>query len=230
MNELIVAGTEIKVDSRQIAECAGKRHDNILVDIRKEVEELGEVGLLIFKESYYINSQNKVQPCYIMNEDGAMQLALKYDAMTRFKVIQKLKELKDQMKQEATPQSINSKMLFQIAQSLEEKEKQILLLSPKAESFDCFISGENLQDMTTTAKVLKWGRNTLFSELRKRKVLRGNNTPYQEYIDRGYFEVKEKPIEMSGQIINKPQTYCTPKGIDWLHKFLNREAIQCTNS
>ena len=95
-------------------------------------------------------------------------------------------------------------------------------MKPKAEQFDRFISGENLQDMNTAAKALGWGRNRLFSELRNREILRFNNTPYQQYIDRGYFDVKEKPIEMSGQIINKPQTYVTSKGIAWLDKLLNK--------
>jgi anti-repressor protein len=118
--------------------------------------------------------------------------------------------------------TVDSSMLFQIAEALKEKEQQVLMLTPKAESFDKFINGENLQDMATCAKVLGWGRNTLFAHLRENGVLRYDNTPYQQYIDRGYFEVKEKSIEMHGQTINKPQTYCTAKGIDWLHKFLNK--------
>jgi phage antirepressor YoqD-like protein len=102
-----------------------------------------------------------------------------------------------------------------------EEERQALL--PKAEQFDKFISGENYQDMNTTAKVLGWGRNKLFAELRQRKILMSDNRPYQRYIDAGYFVVKEKPIQMGGQVINKPQTYVTAKGVSWLEKLLSKE-------
>lgn len=116
---------------------------------------------------------------------------------------------------------------FNIPQTLPEalrlaadlaEQNQILL--PKAEQFDKFMSGENLQDMNTAAKVLGWGRNKLFKELKDRKILRFNNTPYQEYIDRNYFVVKEKPIQMGDNAINYCQTYLTAKGIDYLSKIL----------
>lgn len=104
-----------------------------------------------------------------------------------------------------------------------EEERQALL--PKAEQFDKFISGENYQDMNTAAKVLGWGRNKLFAELRRRKILMSDNRPYQRYIDAGYFVVKEKPIQMGGQVINKPQTYVTAKGVSWLEKILSKEGV-----
>jgi anti-repressor protein len=109
----------------------------------------------------------------------------------------------------------------------EEREKTKLLQSkveeakPKVDSFDKFISGENLQDMSTAAKVLSWGRNKLFARLRTDKIFRADNTPYQSYIDRGYFKVKETPVLISGEVLNKPQTYVTAKGVDWLSKILN---------
>jgi anti-repressor protein len=104
-----------------------------------------------------------------------------------------------------------------------EEERQALL--PKADQFDKFISGENYQDMNTAAKALGWGRNKLFAELRERKILMADNRPYQTYIDRGYFVVKEKPIDMGGTVFNKPQTYVTAKGLSWLEKVLNESGV-----
>lgn len=99
-----------------------------------------------------------------------------------------------------------------LADEWEEKQK----LLPKAQSYDQFISANNNQDMNKVAKTLGIGRNKLFALLRAKEVLRKDNTPYQKFIDRGYFEVKEKPIAMGGQVINKVQTYVTAKGVDWL--------------
>lgn len=92
MNQLITSN--IEMTSLDISEIVGKRHADVMRDIRKEVDELGvEIGQRIFAQSSYINSQNKEQPCYKFSKDGAMQLALKYDAKTRYKVIKRIEEL-----------------------------------------------------------------------------------------------------------------------------------------
>ena len=50
--------------SLEIAEITGKRHDNVLADIRDEIKKLGaNLGLLIFQETNYINEQNKLILC-----------------------------------------------------------------------------------------------------------------------------------------------------------------------
>lgn len=129
-----------------------------------------------------------------------------------------------------TPQKVeeillNPDIIIQLATALKEERQKRLELEPKAEQFDKFISGENYQDMNTVAKALGWGRNNLFKELRNRKILMSDNRPYQRYIDAGYFVVKEKPIQMGGQVINKPQTYVTAKGVSWLEKILSKKGV-----
>lgn len=74
--------------------------------------------------------------------------------------------------------------------------------------------------MNMVAKSLGTGRNRLFQFLRDQKVLLANNAPYQRFIDAGYFVVKEKPIQMGDEVINKTQTYVTAKGVDWIAKLL----------
>ena len=60
------------------------------------------------------------------------------------------------------------------------------------------------------------GRNRLYKELRKHKVLMHNNLPYQYYIDREYFVTSENIIWNGYTHINVPQTFITPKGQLWL--------------
>src|SRR5690625_2622226 len=92
MNQLMT--NDIKMSSLDIAEVTGKRHADVMRDVRREVEELGvEIGQRIFAQSSYVNKQNKEQPCYTFGKKGAMQLALKYDAKTRFRVIEYVEEL-----------------------------------------------------------------------------------------------------------------------------------------
>lgn len=127
-----------------------------------------------------------------------------------------------------TPETIekvllNPDTIIQLATALKEEKQRRLMLEPKAMAFDTFMDGSNLQTMNDVAKCLGIGRNKLFEFLRKKKIIRANNTPYQEYIDRGYFEAKEKPIKMGDASINYVQTFVTAKGVDYLRKVLEKE-------
>lgn len=125
---------EIRMTSLDIAEITGKEHKNIMRDIRKEIEELGEeVGRLIFEQSVYLNSQNKEQPCYIFGKKGAMQLALKYDAETRYKVIGRIEELEKRIQhppvlteRQAIIQSL--KLTAELAEEQEEIKRDVSML------------------------------------------------------------------------------------------------------
>jgi anti-repressor protein len=109
---------------------------------------------------------------------------------------------------------------LRLAADLQEKIERD---KPKVESYDRFISGENYQKVGEVAKILGYGRNNFFKKLRQMGLLMSDNTPYQKYIDRGYFVVKEKPIQMGDQVINKPQTYITAKGIAYIDKLLHHQ-------
>ena len=59
---------------------------------------------------------------------------------------------------------------------------------------------DNLIDMNAMAKLaveenIPIGRNRLFRWLRENEILMSGNLPYQKYIDRGYFAVKESVFE-----------------------------------
>jgi prophage antirepressor-like protein len=118
-----------------------------------------------------------------------------------------------------------TKTLFKgVLETVRKQNEQIAMMKPKAEAHDKFISGENYQSMAVVAKALGTGRNRLYDFLRKQKILMSNNVPYQEYIDRGYFVVKEKSIQMGEQVINKPQTYVTAKGVDFIFRLLQEKS------
>ena len=119
--------------------------------------------------------------------------------------------------------------LLALIESIEEKERleaenQVLL--PKAEKYDTFIDGVNVQKMNDVAKSLGYGRNKLFEFLRKQKVLMKDNIPYQRYINSGYFTVKETPIKKGSFYVNKPQTYVTSKGVDFIDDLLKENNIE----
>ncbi|MBO1003157.1 Rha family transcriptional regulator [Pseudogracilibacillus auburnensis] len=120
MNQLM--SKNIRMTSLDIAEIVGKEHKNVMRDIRIEIEELGdEVDQLIFEPIERLDSRNRKQPCYQFGKDGAMQLALKYDAKTRYKVIKRIEELENQPQ---LPMN-NTKLLLETALKHETKIETI---------------------------------------------------------------------------------------------------------
>jgi Rha family phage regulatory protein len=139
MNDLIrIENGEVKLDSRMIAEHFDKEHKNVLADIRDEIEklEIAELdGGLIFKPSSYTNQQNKSQPCYEMTEEGALQLAARYDAVARRKLIVKIKELKQQASRPMT----QAEIIAASAQQLVEMERKVNRLDTRlTDALDVF--------------------------------------------------------------------------------------------
>lgn len=60
------------------------------------------------------------------------------------------------------------------------------------------------------------GEKRLYKLLRKHDVLMSSNDPYQSFVDRGYFVVKETPYNTPyGEELNRT-TLVTPKGQIWL--------------
>lgn len=113
----------------------------------------------------------------------------------------------------------------------EQKEKhalqqQLQLIEPKAEIYDIAMSAGNAQPMSVIAKTLGIGRNKLFEFLRQQCILRQNNEPYQQYLNRGYFAIRQVPITRSnGFVENKPQTLVTAKGLDYIANILKAHGL-----
>ena len=81
------------MSSREIAEIVGKEHKNILADIRDEVEKLENKGIraeLIFQPGEYLDKNNQKRPMYILTREGVLQLAARYSAVVRFRLIEKV--------------------------------------------------------------------------------------------------------------------------------------------
>ena len=91
---------------------------------------------------------------------------------------------------------------------------------------------EDLIDMNAMAKLaadknFNIGRTRLFRWLKEMGVLMSNNLPYQRYIDRRYFVVKESVFEVKGMKKTYRQTFVTGKGqlfiIGLLRKYYGKE-------
>jgi len=86
------------MSSLEIAEITGKRHDRILKDSRKMLEELGLIGVVkidasSFVETSYQNSQNKAQPMFILDKELTFTLIAGYSVKLRHLIVKRWLEL-----------------------------------------------------------------------------------------------------------------------------------------
>ena len=111
------------------------------------------------------------------------------------------------------------------ARKMEELEKERQQLLPKAEFFDAVTDSKTAISIGDAAKVLDAGigQNKLFAFLRDRNILKDDNTPYQRYIDSGYFRVVEQKYQVNGETRISIKTLVFQKGIDYIRKLLIKE-------
>lgn len=111
------------------------------------------------------------------------------------------------------------------AKQIELLEKKNNELIPKAEFFDAVTDSKTAISIGETAKVLDAGigQNKLFAFLRDNNILKSDNTPYQRYIDMGYFRVVEQKYEVHGEIKISIKTLVFQKGIDFIRRLLNKK-------
>lgn len=118
------------------------------------------------------------------------------------------------------PKTLSQALMLagQLQAQVEEQEKQLALAAPKVKEHDLFMDGSNFKTIANVAKVLGTGQKRLFQLLRDKRILQSNNVPYQQFIDAGYFVVKERPIARGDEVFNYTQTFVTPRGESYLSK------------
>lgn len=96
MNELSNLHNSRSMSSREIAELTGKRHDNVVADIRRIIETLSgttEMTHLKFQVSAYKDASGKSNVEYLLDYEATMLLVSGYNILLRAKVIRRWREL-----------------------------------------------------------------------------------------------------------------------------------------
>lgn len=97
--EMMLTKDSVFMNSRQIAELTGKNHKKVLEDIRDELNKIQAMGKSftkdsqgeeLFRLSSYTNTQNKVQPMYVLSKSGIYQILARYSTEVRRVVIARL--------------------------------------------------------------------------------------------------------------------------------------------
>lgn len=225
-------------DSLTVARVFEKEHKNVLRDI----EDLGcspQFSRLNFVPSTYVTERGREYPKYVITEQGFILLAMGYTGARAMAIKEQYIAEFDRMRQaleqaRIAPRELTRLELIELARESElarlETEKQnaelayqLRLQEPKVALYEVAMQADNAQPIGTVAKVLGIGPNKLFAFLREQRILMDHgarhNLPMQEYLDRGYFAVREYTItHLAHGIENKTQTLVTPKGLAFIHR------------
>ncbi|MEK4883629.1 ORF6C domain-containing protein [Bacillus sp. FSL W8-0223] len=135
MNQLPIQNPVKTINSREVAEMIGKQHKDLLRDIRtylsymlKANQEIkkGERKIApsdFFIESTYVDSQNKVQPCYEITKLGCEMVANKLTGEKGVLFTAQYVKRFNEMEQTIKPNS--TKLLLQTALKHEEEIEEI---------------------------------------------------------------------------------------------------------
>ena len=131
--------------------------------------------------------------------------------------------------EEDTPEIIMARAILVAQETIKKKNEKLKdlehrnrILEPKAELMDKILDTDQKIDIGQAAKILQlsFGRNTMFRRLREKGIFfKNRNEPKQEYIDRGYSELKEKYIDRNNHDgFTVIKVLVTQKGLDFLAK------------
>ncbi len=102
----------------------------------------------------------------------------------------------------------------------------------KVTTYDRAMESDGWMEMAEVSKTLNYkgmGRNNLFKFLIDQKILRDgygrkgiHNTPYQQYVDRGYFKIIKLPyVDGYGKEQMDCKTMTSMKGLDFIRRRLD---------
>lgn len=139
-----------------------------------------------------------------------------------------------------TPKELSRLELLQLALDSEKKRLAAEAINAKNQplitAYKTMVDSDGIITLRAAAKIMEQPPNIFTKQLRDAKILYyldGINTPHQVYLDRGYFVMKERTL-LAGRKGNEgnksyPQTYVTPKGLDWLQRSILPKLAETTS-
>lgn len=219
-----IAALPLSMSSAEIAEVTGKQLSHVNRDIiamaselYPEMDNLDSVGVFINRK--LMNGRSVIESIRL-DRNNTECLITGYSAQLRMKVIARLRELEQKSKPQLpdfTNPAAAARAWADQVDAVMQLESKVAADAPKVDFADRVekSSGVLIGDF---AKAVGTGERRLFAWLRANGYListagRRHNTPYQEYVDRGYFDVTERTYEIpGGEVRASFTTHITGKG------------------
>ena len=237
MNELI----KVEINENQEPVISGRElHEKLEIDtpFRIWFPRMCEYG---FSENIDYTPYIFVHP---KNNQETIDYILKLDMAKEISMIQRNEKGKqirkyfiEVEKEFNSPDKIMARGLLIADKTIKEQKTLISNLEykiekdkSKVEFYDDVVDSTTTFEISKVAKMLNFiqvGRNNLFEILREQGILQRDNTPYQNYVDRGWFRLIEtKYTKPNGDVQLNYKTVVYQKGIEHIAKLLKRLGYQ----
>lgn len=202
MNEIEKVGATISakeyMTSREIAEITGKRHCDVMESIRVMEIAWVKIGRRKFPLTSYVDQWNREQPMYRLNKTECLYIATKFNDEARAKLVIRWEELEKEKRSGnfVIPSTFSEALMLAAkqAEEIEQQQKQITCMKPKAEYFDEIVDRGGLTNFRDTAKLLGVSEKAFIFLLIDKKYIyrdqKGTLKPVAKYVGI-YFELKE---------------------------------------
>lgn len=227
----------LTMSSLEIAELTGKRHDNVIVDIRAMMESLGYAALTF--QGYYKGANGKQLPLFNLPRDLTETLITGYSIPLRHKVIVRLRELENQVAK-PTPANLNdpaalrglllgyTEQVLQLEHQVGVQAEKIEQDAPKVEVYHKIADSTGLigfQKFCTQLglkqrEVKHWMKEIGWFRVHQYAV---NPLPTAMAVDRGYCQIRNYTTD-SGKLVQgvwftgKAVTYVAQEAPEWIRK------------
>jgi phage antirepressor YoqD-like protein len=210
--------------SREIAELTGKRHGDVIRDIRSMIDEMEDDADL--RHVVDVKDPRGYTAEFLLDRFHTEVLVTGYDVKRRAAVIKRWFDLETSAAKPAfqVPQSMAEalRLAADQAERIEQQQAAIEQARPSVEFVERYVSADSgNKGFRQVAKLLKANERDLRAFLSDHKImyrLAGEWMPYQNHVDAGRFVVKTGVAE-NEHAFNTAKF--TPKGINWLASLWN---------
>lgn len=213
-----------RMTSIEISEITGRNHKDVMRSIRSMEDSWEKVNGHKFTLVNYIDSKGETRPCYSLDKTETLYIATKFNDEARAKLVLRWEQLEKEraLSGFGVPKTFREALLLAAEQQkmIEDRDKELEVVRPKAELMDKVINTEDLVDIGQASKLLKlgFGRNTLYKLLRKMGIFfKNRNEPKQSYVKQDYFKLKEELVT-GWPDRTYTRVYVTQKGLEFLGK------------
>lgn len=208
------AGT-VTMGSREIATLTEKRHFDVMRDIERMFEQLGE-DVLGCAQNFVHPQNGQEYREYRLDREHAECLITGYSATLRMRIIRRLRELEGTTA--PLPQTLPEAL--RLAADMAEQNAQLTRKvhedAPKVAFVEHYVETGGAKGLRETAKILNMPEKAMIDALIRDKVLfrlSGNLLPHALRQRDGLFIVKTGTSDFGHAFT---QTRVTPKGVQWI--------------
>lgn len=211
----VFSSSPMTMGSREIARLTEKRHSDVIRDIERMFEQLGE-DVRGYAQNFVHPQNGQTYREYRLDREHTECLVAGYSAPLRMKIIRRLRELEGEapLVPQTLPEAL--RLAADMAEQNAALVNKVQQDAPKVAFVEHYVEAGGAKSLRETAKILNMPEKAMIDALLRDKVLfrqSGNLLPHALRQREGLFTVKTGTSDFGHAFT---QTRVTPRGVEWI--------------